>query len=268
MEILRSEILQPDVGFQVGIVRVPLNVPESRIRLYRLGVASRKVVSFFHFSRMFIDLLSTLDWQRMNIVGLANLVEQLVHDLGDPDSLARELSIALNHARQQLSDQQKIQSAVRMGFAPDSRSVSRTNENWLNEASKRALLVVLSAAMFHSRLDQDLQSIFPTGSRPKPLHDCLNAPNLIGELASSWKTILDVNYGPIFETALAVLTSTIQDNRLSKAIRTVVEAAQQISRDSAGLRHDLLGRIFHKTLAEPEFDGSFYTTKPAAVLLA
>lgn len=56
MEILLLEILQPDIGFEVGIVAVPLNVPDTSIRLYGSSVASRKVVSFFHFSRMCIDL--------------------------------------------------------------------------------------------------------------------------------------------------------------------------------------------------------------------
>ena len=214
------------------------------------------------------ELSDLLDWQLTNVVGLASTIEQLVHDIGDPDSLARELSSALDLAREQLSKEQKIQLAIRMGFAQDSQSLNEKDESWLNEASKRALLVVLSAAMFHSRLDQDQESIFPAGSKPKPLHDCITAHDLIGDLTTSWMQILDVNYGPIFETALAVLTSTTQNNRLSKAISIVVDAAQQISRDSASLRHDLLGRIFHKTLTEPEFDGSFYTTTPAAVLLA
>ena len=36
----------------------------------------------------------------------------------------------------------------------------------------------------------------------------------------------------------------------------------------AGLRHDLLGRIFHRVLDTARYDGSFYTSTAAAVLLA
>ena len=39
-------------------------------------------------------------------------------------------------------------------------------------------------------------------------------------------------------------------------------------RNIAGLRHDLLGRIFHTVLDSARYDGSFYTTTPAATLLA
>ena len=42
----------------------------------------------------------------------------------------------------------------------------------------------------------------------------------------------------------------------------------EISEDVAGLRHDLLGRIFHRVLDSARYDGSFYTSTAAAVLLA
>ena len=41
-----------------------------------------------------------------------------------------------------------------------------------------------------------------------------------------------------------------------------------ISEEVAGLRHDLLGRIFHRVLDTARYDGSFYTSTAAAVLLA
>ena len=41
-----------------------------------------------------------------------------------------------------------------------------------------------------------------------------------------------------------------------------------MARNIAGLRHDLLGRIFHTVLDTARYDGSFYTTTAAATLLA
>ena len=156
----------------------------------------------------------------------------------------------------------------RLGFTPVPQSSNETNDSWLNDASKRALLVLLTALMFHSRLEEGGESIFPAGAKPKPLRDCLLARDLVSELSATWHKILEVNYAPIFEPALAVLTSATRDHRLAHAMRTIVEAARQTKDDVASIRHDLLGRIFHKTLTNPEFDGSFYTTTPAAVLLA
>ena len=41
----------------------------------------------------------------------------------------------------------------------------------------------------------------------------------------------------------------------------------QISEEVAGLRHDLIGRIFHRVLDTARYDGSYYTSTAAAVLL-
>ena len=41
-----------------------------------------------------------------------------------------------------------------------------------------------------------------------------------------------------------------------------------VSERVSGLRHDLLGRIFHRVLDTARYDGSFYTSTAAAVLLA
>ena len=66
-------------------------------------------------------------------------------------------------------------------------------------------------------------------------------------------------------TALAALASN-PDNALvmSNLARTVVNIAQRV----AGLRHDLLGRIFHRVLDTARYDGSYYTSTAAAALLA
>lgn len=51
-------------------------------------------------------------------------------------------------------------------------------------------------------------------------------------------------------------------------MRETAAAALALTRDISGLRHDLLGRIFHTVLDTARYDGSFYTTTPAATLLA
>ena len=51
-------------------------------------------------------------------------------------------------------------------------------------------------------------------------------------------------------------------------MQVVARASLQVTRNIVGLRHDLLGRIFHKVLDTARYDGSFYTTTAAATLLA
>ena len=51
-------------------------------------------------------------------------------------------------------------------------------------------------------------------------------------------------------------------------MRETAKAALAVAGNIAGLRHDLMGRIFHKVLDTARYDGSFYTSAPAATLLA
>ena len=51
-------------------------------------------------------------------------------------------------------------------------------------------------------------------------------------------------------------------------MRGLAEVAARVSEGVTGLRHDLLGRIFHRVLDTARYDGSFYTSTAAAVLLS
>lgn len=77
-----------------------------------------------------------------------------------------------------------------------------------------------------------------------------------------------MDYKPIFATALSALNGCPQDSAFTAAVQEAGEAALALTRDISGLRHDLLGRIFHTVLDSARYDGSFYTTTAAATLLA
>ena len=84
----------------------------------------------------------------------------------------------------------------------------------------------------------------------------------------AWSLILPLDYKPIFQTGRVALSACPPDPALTGAIRDTARAALSVVANIAGLRHDLLGRIFHTVLDSARFDGSFYTTTPGATLLA
>ena len=53
-----------------------------------------------------------------------------------------------------------------------------------------------------------------------------------------------------------------------QAVSRLARVVAHVSERVAGLRHDLLGRIFHRVLDTARYDGSFYTSTAAATLLA
>ncbi len=204
-------------------------------------------------------------WHDGDVEQLATVLRLLPAQLGDPDVLAAVLSASLDGAVDRLSESQKRDLALTLDLplAP------------LDTAAKRALLVIVSAVMFHARLDTHLR-----GMKEEEMHStvaawppakapvCAEAVDPIAAFSEAWTLILRLDYKPIFETALAALSSCSHDLALTDAIRESARAALAVVRNIAGLRHDLLGRIFHTVLDSARYDGSFYTTTPAATLLA
>lgn len=237
-------------------------------------------------------------WQRGDISQLANVLRKIPDQLGAPDEIANRLSFALDNAVGRLSEAQKQELAAALdlpagkpmkieygsGFTQSAMS-SRFNQATLssrfNQAAKRAMLVIATAVMFHSQLDKHRLAIKPALDKrqepPQPFRDawpppraavCAEDADPIGAFYAAWHLWLAVDYKPIFATAREALQGCAHDSAFSAAVRLSARAALKVTRNIAGLRHDLLGRIFHKVLDSARYDGSFYTTTAAATLLA
>ena len=151
------------------------------------------------------------------------------------------------------------------------------NTNY-TQSAKRALLTVASAAMFHKRLDSYLKDMKPVQDAysnkkfigkwpPQTLHKCYVSDNSVKALLDSWRLILAVDYKPIFEASCKVLKSC-EGARFNKIIKGIIEWSETSLEHVSGLKHDILGRLFHIMLEDARYDGSFYTSVPASIILA
>lgn len=127
--------------------------------------------------------------------------------------------------------------------------------------SRIAGLVLINAMIFEEILaDHD--------SRVIPLQKVLNKPNLSDEFCTHWQYIIDdINYYPIFHIAREILLSLTMNKDVVEVLRVLVQTSQRIVGMRAALRHDLMGRIYHRLLAEAKYLGTYYTSIPAATLL-
>ena len=219
------------------------------------------------------------EWKSGGLDSLASVIRLAPAQLGNPDYAAAALSVSLDRAIRRLTQWQKQQLARALDLPPSSdngKSVLR----W-DKAAKRSLLVVATAVMFHSRLDAHLAEMRPeydsrvsasepfTGEWPPMMaHRCAAANNPLLAFQEAWDLILALDYKPIFETACVALDACPPDPAFADAVRDAAQAALTVASNIAGLRHDLLGRIFHTVLDTARYDGSFYTTTAAATLLA
>jgi hypothetical protein len=105
--------------------------------------------------------------------------------------------------------------------------------------------------------------------RVRPLQDFRHEADPVSAFADHWKFILDeINYYPIFNVALQLIRCISSDKDSTEAVRNLIAIARQIVDWRASLRHDLAGRIYHRILAEAKYLGAYYTSIPAAALLA
>lgn len=89
-------------------------------------------------------------------------------------------------------------------------------------------------------------------------------------LLSSWEYILKKNYAPIFELGIAILRAWPSSPHVEEALKILIAEAQNIASSRALLRHDLMGRIYHRLLLADvaKYYATYYTSVPAAWLLA
>ena len=226
---------------------------------------------------------SRTEWQEGNLDQLVSVIKKIPDQLGDPDSIANALSFSLDRAVARLSEAQKQELALSLDLPAGKplRIAADSSSSRYNQAAKRAMLVIATAAMFHAQLDNHRLEVAPLwDNRFSPLRtyegpwppwtaaQCAEDEDPIGAFDRAWDLWLAVDYKPIFATARNALRGCPQNAALSAAVQGTARAAMKVTRNIVGLRHDLLGRIFHKVLETARYDGSFYTTTAAATLLA
>ena len=224
------------------------------------------------------------DWTTASIAQLVSVLRKIPDQLGDPDEIAHFLSGSLDRAVSRLSESQKQDLAQTLDLPAGASTriqTGNTGASRYNQAAKRAMLVIATAVMFHSQLDKHRHEITPlwdhrytplrsyTGDwPPKTAGKCADDSDPVGAFDAAWNLWLVVDYRPIFATARNALHGLAQDSAFTAAVSSVAKAGLRVTRNVVGLRHDLLGRIFHRVLETARYDGSFYTTTAAATLLA
>ncbi len=211
------------------------------------------------------------EWSTGGVTQLAHAIQQTPRSLSGADVAAQMLSEGLDVVVQ------GMKTPVRRALAraldlPATKTMKGQQSDRYFVAAKRGMLVVATAMLFHQRV----QSYLPTECPghydgdwpPASANICAEQQETINAFREAWRGILAVDYRPVFEagrTALAALPADIDTGR---AVSSLAEVVARIAEKVAGLRHDLLGRIFHKVLDTARYDGSYYTSTAAAVLLA
>lgn len=134
-----------------------------------------------------------------------------------------------------------------------------SNDSDIDERVLRvSALVLTNAFLFHEILSRSEGEV-------STLRQVMRSEDPIGEFLDEWEYIVDeIDYAPIFELASDVLIRLPSSPETENAIEELVDGAIDISGSRAALRHDLMGRMFHRLIANPKYYGARYTKIPAA----
>ena len=128
-------------------------------------------------------------------------------------------------------------------------------------AANLASLTIANAFIFQAELAEKDHRVIK-------LRKLLAKPDLRGAVIEHWKYICDkINYVPIFNLARQAMEELPERSEVQEALRQLGNYVLKIAEQRAALRHDLMGRIYHRLLLEAKYLGTFYTSVPAATLL-
>ena len=130
-----------------------------------------------------------------------------------------------------------------------------------DEVANMAALVVTNAMVFQERLASSNAAIQPTSAARSG--DVFSRLRLL----TLWDAILEIDYYPIFHMARNVVAE-LSEVEAAWVLEECAHTASRLLGMGAVGRHDLAGRIFNQLVADRKLLAAFYTSIPAATLLA
>jgi type I restriction-modification system DNA methylase subunit len=148
-----------------------------------------------------------------------------------------------------------------LGITPAKGEEEEKANDRRETAAKVSALVLANAYIFQEQLAQ-------SDTRVDTLRKLEKSKDIVDATAEHWRWIWEnINYVPIFQLGERVLDELPESPNSTFAVKALLAEAQAICRQQAALRHDLMGRIYHRLLHDAKFLGTYYTSVSAATLL-
>ena len=127
--------------------------------------------------------------------------------------------------------------------------------------AKVSALVLANAFIFQEQLAL-------SDERVDTLRKLKKSSDLIEATSEHWHWIWkNINYIPIFQLGERILDELPANESTTATVKLLLDEAHKICAEQAALRHDLMGRIYHRLLHHAKYLGTYYTSVPAATLL-
>ena len=127
-----------------------------------------------------------------------------------------------------------------------------------------ACLIICNMLMLHLRMNNENVPI----PGLKKLTAIRNSGNKHKDLSFCWEQVKRVDYVPVVGPALSVLSGLPANALTQDILGRLIEAVYDCAPHMSGIQLDHAGPLYHKLLQSARYDGSFYTSTTASILLA
>lgn len=221
-------------------------------------------------SRVAIEKSSDLLMVKVNQVGTATdwhkgNVEDLV-------KLASDVGANQTYAVTSILRRAVISASEKIGEVTGRELAKKLQLPWVTKKNSKidprpgriACLIIANMALLQNRM---IDSEKPIPGLQK-LIVIRHASNKQVALIDNWNRIREVDYVPVVDPALAVVYKLPSNHHTETILETLIEAVLNCVPLIQGLQLDHAGPLYHSLLQTAPYDGSYYTSTSAAVLLA
>ena len=189
---------------------------------------------------------------------LRDMAEALRSETGRGGSILGILEWLIDYGCTQWRDNQL--NAARKGL---SLALSLPANEGKDKPLRIGCLIILNACLLHARL------YARTSKRGvASIDECATSESVQLSLADAWRQILELDYAPVFEPALAAVEALPSGQDCEDILHKMAWQAGSLKEKIDAVSFDHAGPLYHKLLKSARYDGSYYTTAPAAMLLA
>ncbi len=204
------------------------------------------------------------DWTESDLDGLADILRRSYELLVNEDVVIRTVE-ELEYVIEQVSERIRTSAPGSVDRIRDALGIPEPDADEDQQDNNAKITRVAGLTLVNAMIFQQVLS--HRESTVPPLARVIAGDDVGQGFNSAWQVVLAIDYAPIFQTAYSVLLELLGVPDVDLMLKDLAETGMHITGRRAALRHDLMGRIYHRLLLDAKFFGAFYTTVPAAGLL-
>lgn len=267
-EIMPAVTVEKETRGRLGLIHYETNVKVNTVMAVRLPKRITKLDG-----KKLINELSNMNdieyaiysperypykgWLRGNIRDVANALQVSAV----PSSDVNECVDVLESSMLSIGDKINKTSTNTKNLISKLLNQPPSTQTW-----KMAGLILSNAMLFHDIISESVDEM---NKDVRPLAALRSIGNVISqkELMDAWDGILEINYAPIFEVALDIMSS-LSGNVSSQIIQELDRTVSMIQAKRMTTSGDMYGVLFQRLIADRDKLATYYTRPESAALIA